>query len=127
VAIICDHQKRIRYINTKYSGSAHDALIWKESRIRHHMEEQWDNGNPMHLVGDEAYGASRVMLTKTRRAQRARFSEEFASKAKKYDQQIVRLRSTVEHTFGMLKRRFLCLHTGLRCRQLERSRNIIRE
>lgn len=41
---VCDHKLRIRYIQSHSPGSCHDSLIWNVSDLKHHLKEQYQNG-----------------------------------------------------------------------------------
>ncbi|XP_066596517.1 putative nuclease HARBI1 [Prorops nasuta] len=86
----------------EWPGSQHDSTIFQNSRAFVRFREQQTGGM---LVGDKGYPSLPFLLTPFRNP---RSSEE-----EKYNEIHSRTRMVVERAFGVWKRRFSCLSTGL--------------
>ncbi|XP_036336252.1 putative nuclease HARBI1 [Rhagoletis pomonella] len=64
VLVICDHKQRIRYVNAKYPGSAHDSFVWSNSDVSQYFQAQYEGGNRnLRLLGDAGYGLAPWLIT----------------------------------------------------------------
>jgi hypothetical protein len=121
----CDHKKRIRYFSSRHAGSAHDAKIWNESHLRAALEDRFSLSEPQFLIGDEGFGCSDVLLTVVREAQLQKITDHAQKeKALSFNRSLKKTRIIIEHSFGMLKKRFPALLYELRCK-LETARAVI--
>ncbi|XP_021351104.1 putative nuclease HARBI1 [Mizuhopecten yessoensis] len=84
-------------------GSVHDARMFRDSHLRTNFENGTFNG---FLLGDSAYLCSNYLMTP--------YNTPDTRSKQKFNNALCRTRVTIEQTFGILKRRFSCLHTGLR-------------
>jgi hypothetical protein len=117
--VVCDHLKRIRYFTSRHCGSAHDSRIFNESHLRAKLESEVEENSPRVILADEGYGCSRILLTPLR-------SDRITDQHQKdYNSAHKRARVTVEHCFGILKKRFPALLYQLRSRKLENAQAII--
>jgi hypothetical protein len=124
--MISDHHKRIRYFTCGHAGSAHDSKIWNESRMRHLLETRFVPLEPKYLIGDEGFGCSNVMFTVVRQAQLEKISDPaFKEKCVSFNRALKKARIAIEHTFGMLKKRFPALLYEMRSRKLSNTCAII--
>lgn len=90
----------------RWPGSSHDANIFEASNIKQRLEgHEFGNGV---LLGDSAYPLREYLLTPI--AHPHDNIEDLFNEAQ------IRTRNVVERTFGIWKRRFPCLSTGLRCK-----------
>ena len=117
--MICDHLKRIRHFTSRHVGSTHDSRIFKESHLRATLEQNFDPNNPKVLLGDEGFACSHILLTPIRR-DRLRNAHD-----NQYNFVHKRTRIVIEHTFGMLKKRFPALLYCLRSRKMSNIQAII--
>jgi hypothetical protein len=117
--VVVDHLKRIRHFTTRHCGSMHDARIFSESHQRANLDRNFDENRPRVLIGDEGYACSQIVLTPIRSDRIVDDHQKNYNKAHK------RARVVVEHSFGILKKRFPALLYCLRCRNLENVQAII--
>ena len=110
---------RIRHFTARHCGSAHDARIFQESDLRIKLEQDFNSDRPRILIGDEGYPCSRILLTPIR-DDRVRTPNQT-----NYNKALSRARIIVEHTFGVLKRRFPALLYQSRCRLLANTQALI--
>lgn len=67
VQIICDSSLIILNVNANYGGSTHDAFIWRNSQVRRHLEENFNQGdNNSWLLGDSGYPQEPWLMTPIR-------------------------------------------------------------
>ena len=91
--VICDHKLRIVDVVCRWPGSVHDARIFDNSVVKHRLETRQLNGI---LLADSGYPCRNYILTP--------FLQPTLQQESPW----------VEHCFGVLKRRFLCLQQKLR-------------
>ncbi|XP_046544627.1 putative nuclease HARBI1 [Haliotis rubra] len=103
VQMICD--ARYKFINcvAKWPGSVHDSRIFRDSRISIAFENGTYKGL---LLGDSGYPCKSYLMTP--------FLTTSSHAEEKYNRSHSRTRVLIEQSFGILKRRFSCLHSGLR-------------
>lgn len=104
IQIICDHNKKILSINARYPGSVHDSAIWMMSNVRQQLQRQYINENLTdYLIGDSGYPLEPWLLVPCDNPDpntpEARFNTALSS-----------IRVYIEHTIGLLKNRFRCIH-----------------
>ncbi|XP_066590580.1 putative nuclease HARBI1 [Prorops nasuta] len=103
VQVVCGSQLNIMDIVIRHPGSAHDALIFDRSTVRARFENDELDGI---LLGDAAYGSRRFLLTPVTNVTTAAEIN--------YNKAHISTRNTVERLFGVLKKKFPCLQSGLR-------------
>ena len=117
--VVVDHQMRIRHFTARHCGSAHDARIFKESTLRAKLVQDFDENQPRVLIGDEGYACTNVLITPIR-------ADRIVNEAQsRFNKALRKARITVEHSFGILKKRFPVLLTQMRSRKLENVQAII--
>ena len=89
----------------RWAGSAHDSRIWRESALCRQFEEGIYQGI---LLGYAGYPLLPFLLTPVNNP---RTDDE-----KRYNYAHSKTRCSIERAFRVLKRRFPCLHFGLRLR-----------
>ncbi|KAJ8928729.1 hypothetical protein NQ314_018677 [Rhamnusium bicolor] len=104
VQIICDHHKRILSINARYPGSVHDSAIWTMSGVRRLLQRLYiENETEDYLIGDSGYPLEPWLIVPfvnpIEHSPEALFNTALSS-----------VRIFGEHTIGLLKNRFRCLH-----------------
>jgi hypothetical protein len=87
--------------------------------LRVKLEEEFDRNNPKVLLGDEGFPCSNILLTPIRQE---RVLEE---KQARYNLAHKSTRIAVEHTFGILKKRFPALLYPLRCHKMSNVQALI--
>jgi len=114
VQLIGDGSWMIRDLDVHWSGSTHDALVWRNSTAKELLEEQ----SEFQIVGDSAYPISRSLIKPLRDTPTAQHRQ--------FNKALTALRTVcTENIIGILKRRFPCLRMGLQTR-LTRALKIIR-
>lgn len=105
VQAICDSRLRIRHIISRWPGSVHDSTILNDSPLIPEFEaERYGIGT--YLLGDSGYACKKYLLTP--------FLNPRTPAEERYNRAHVATRNTIERVFGILKRRFPCLFSGLR-------------
>lgn len=109
VQTICDSELKIRDIVARWPGGAHDAHIFRNSTIMQRFERRhfgnkraWNNI----LVGDSGYPVKPYLVTPLLNP---RTEAEL-----RYNESQIRTRNPVERAYGVWKRRFPGLATGMR-------------
>ena len=103
VQAVCDRDAFITNIVARWSGSTHDSRIFENSKITDKLRDGALGGI---LVGDSGYACRAYLMTpilKPKNAGEVRYNTAHR-----------RSRCVIERCFGLLKRRFPCLHLGLR-------------
>ncbi|KAL3871268.1 hypothetical protein ACJMK2_039275 [Sinanodonta woodiana] len=103
VQMTCDYKFRITNCVAKWPGSVHDSRMFRESQLCTAFENGEHDG---FLLGDSGYPCRKFLLTP--------YNAATTTKQKKYNDALCKTRVIIEQTFGILKRRFPCLHTGMR-------------
>ncbi|XP_052237807.1 putative nuclease HARBI1 [Dreissena polymorpha] len=103
VQMICDATFRFVDVVAKWPGSVHDSKIFRESAIRQRFEKGIMTGL---LLGDSGYGCKRYLMTPHQNTD--------SPCKERFNISLCRTRVVIEQAFGVLKRRFPCLHYGLR-------------
>ncbi|XP_054084102.1 putative nuclease HARBI1 [Zeugodacus cucurbitae] len=61
---VCDCKMRIRYLDARHPGSAHDSLIWNTSQVRRFLQEKQDAGERNSwILGDAGYPLELFLMT----------------------------------------------------------------
>lgn len=105
VQVLCDANNIIRNIVARWQGSAHDATIFANSRLRFRLENE-EFGRESLIVGDAGYGIRNYLITPLANPRTA--AENL------FNESQTRTRNVIERTFGIWKRRFPVLALGIR-------------
>lgn len=103
VQAVCTADRKFINVVIKWPGSVHDARIWKESQLYKDMRDGRMSGI---LLGDCGYGLSSNLLTP--------FRNPNSNAQRRYNYYHKRCRVRIEQAFGILKRRFAVLRSGIR-------------
>lgn len=104
VQAVCDANLRIMNIIARWPGSVHDSTIFNDSPLIVELEQGLYGSG--YLLGDSGYACKPFLLTPILNT---------ANEAeRRYNQAHIKTRNCIERCFGVLKRRFPCLHYGLR-------------
>lgn len=103
VQTVSDAKLRIRSIVARWPGSAHDALIFRNSTLKGKFENK-EFGEYV-LVGDSGYAVSNYLLTPLR--------EPTTPAEDLYNESLIFTRNPVERSYGVWKRRFPILSLGI--------------
>lgn len=114
VQTVCDSNLQIQNIVCRWPGSAHDANIFKNSVIRGKFEHGL-MGESL-LVGDSGYPLKKYFMTPLSNPQTV--AEE------RYNESQIRTRNPIERCYGVWKRRFPILATGINV-DLETAKTVI--
>lgn len=105
IQAVCDSNLRIRNIISRWPGSVHDSTIFNDCPLKVDLEHGL-YGNGSYLLGDNGYACKKYLLTP--------FLNPNGAAEEAYNAAHIATRNTVERCFGLLKKRFPCLHTELK-------------
>lgn len=103
VQMVCGPDFCITNVVAKWPGSVHDSRIFKESVLCREFENGHIQGM---LLGDSGYSLKTYLMTP--------YLNPTEAHMQRYNTAHCRTRVLIEQTFGVLKRRFSCLHSELR-------------
>ena len=95
--IVCDNNLKILDITTGYPGSAHDARVFKNSKLYQHLSNIPQN---YHLLGDSAYPLENFIMTPYKD------TGHLTAEQKRYNAIHSSTRCCVERCIGLLKGKF---------------------
>lgn len=104
VQTMCDSKLKIMDIVARWPGSAHDSTIFNNSRISARFEGG-EFGNHL-IVADGGYQCKRYLMTPLRTCTEP--------KERLYNESQIRTRNCIERSYGVWKRRFPVLVTGMK-------------
>ncbi|XP_052693306.1 multiple epidermal growth factor-like domains protein 10 isoform X2 [Crassostrea angulata] len=99
VQMCCDASFVITSCEAGWPGSVHDSRIFRQSGLCAQIENGQHDGL---LLGDSGYPCRTFLMTP--------FLSPSTPAEQRYNQSLCRTRVLIEQTFGVLKRRFQCLH-----------------
>ncbi|XP_064631631.1 putative nuclease HARBI1 [Lineus longissimus] len=105
---ICDHQGKLINIVSRWPGATHDSHIFKESQIGIYLAENYRGMLEGFLLGDSGYPCKPFLLTP--------YLRPITRPETRFNNAHKKTRNSVERCFGVLKRRFHCLHAEIRMR-----------
>uniref|UniRef100_A0A8D8ZAY7 Nuclease HARBI1 n=1 Tax=Cacopsylla melanoneura TaxID=428564 RepID=A0A8D8ZAY7_9HEMI len=105
VQVIAGPDLQIFNVVTRWPGRFHDMTVFNNSRVRYWFENT-DMFKDCVLIGDAGYECRPYLLTPLANPQ--------TDAEANYNESLIRTRNVVERTFGVLKRRFPILSTGIR-------------
>lgn len=103
VQVICDATLKIRHVIARWPGSVHDSTIFNNSPLPV-LFTRGDYGQNV-LLGDNGYPCRSYLLTP--------FLNPANASETAYNRAHIKSRNAIERCFGLLKRRFPCLHSGM--------------
>ena len=103
VQAICDANLKIQSIIARWPGSVHDTTIWNDSPLA----AQFETGRfgSFLILGDSGYPCLRYLMTP--------ILNPTTPPQEAYNRAHITTRNTIERCFGVLKRRFPCLQSGM--------------
>ena len=104
VQAVCDAQLKFTNVIARWPGSTHDSTIFNNSPLNADFE-MGAFGNS-YLLGDNGYACKLHLLTP--------FLNPNTPSQEAYNHSHKSTRNSIERSFGILKKRFPCLHFGLR-------------
>lgn len=113
VQTICDANLKIQDIVARWPGSSHDSTIFNNSEIRRKFEMGGMRNNL--IEADSGYAQQNFVMTIVGNPQTVidPTSGITAEAVDKYNESLIRTRNTVERSYGVWKRRFPILATGI--------------
>jgi len=113
VQTICDANLKILDIVGRWPGSSHDSTIFSNSTIRGKFER--GEIKDCLLVADSGYAQRNFVMTLVANSQTVidPISGITEAAINKYNESLIRTRNTVERSYGVWKRRFPILATGI--------------
>lgn len=106
VQTVSSSDLRVVDIVARWPGSTHDSTIFDNSLLRTRFEAG-EFPAAYHLISDSGYACRSYNLTP--------IAEPVTRAEREYNDSHIRARNPVERQYGMMKRMFPCLQTGLRC------------
>lgn len=103
VQAICDANLQITSVIARWPGSVHDTTIWNDSPLAAQFEA--GTFGSYLILGDSGYPCLRYLMTP--------FLNPASPSQEAYNRAQIASRNTIERCFGVLKRRFPCLHSGM--------------
>ena len=91
-------------ISARWPGSTHDSHVFRTSAIGIHLQNRY-RGIDRVLLGDSGYPCRPFLLTSYR--------QPVEIKEQRFNSSHVSTRSTIERTFGIWKKRFNLMHSGV--------------
>ncbi|XP_055714740.1 putative nuclease HARBI1 [Phlebotomus papatasi] len=104
VSLICDHEQKFIAVDATHPGATHDAAIWNTSEERKFMQEIYNRGERMWLLGDSGYPLEPWLITPYR-SPTDRLQTEFNHK-------FSRIRTIIENTIDYV---WLCTAFSVLC------------
>lgn len=103
VQLICDQNLLILNVNATFPGSVHDSFIWRQSQVKVHLQNAFENGQRnTWLLGDSGYPQEPWLMTPIQGALPH-------SAERRYNDSHTLGRNCIERVNGVLKGRFRCL------------------
>ncbi|WKY10752.1 hypothetical protein Q1695_002820 [Nippostrongylus brasiliensis] len=99
VGMVVDFEKKIRWVNASWPGSAHDSRVFRTSTLYGQLKRGEIEGV---LLGDSAYAAETFLLKPVNIPR--------TEKEERYNRALNSARARIEQSFGVLKRQFHILH-----------------
>ena len=103
---ITDHEGKFIDLLARWPGSTHDSFIFRTSPVKYHLERNHDTLEKGVLLGDSGYCLKHYLITP--------FENPATPQQRRFNRAQKTTRCSVERAFGVFKRRFHCLHSGLR-------------
>ena len=111
-----DHTGKFVDVVSKWPGSTHDSFVFRTSNIKHYLDVTNTTIDKGIILGDSGYALTNYLMTP--------YANPVTPAQRHFNRAQKTTRCSVERAFGQLKRRFFCLHGGLRV-QPERACIII--
>ncbi|XP_050065266.1 putative nuclease HARBI1 [Aphis gossypii] len=113
VQTICDANLKIQDIVARWPGSSHDSTIFNNSEIRRKLEI--GKMRDCVLVAESGYAQRNYVMTLVGSPNTVIDSASgiYEESVAKYNESLIRTRNTVERSYGVWKRRFPILATGI--------------
>lgn len=103
VQLISDAELKIINVNSNFPGSCHDAFVWRQSTIRDHLLQQYNNGlRRTWLVGDSGYPLEPILMMPI-------LSPPEDSPEHRFNNRLSSARNVIERCNGVLKMRLRCV------------------
>ncbi|XP_071137367.1 putative nuclease HARBI1 [Mytilus edulis] len=103
---ICDHEGKFTNVVARWPGSVHDSHIMRCSQVCTHLEESHLSVQDGLILGDSGYACRSFLMTPYLRPTEPCHE--------KFNKAHMKTRCCIERTFGWWKKRFNCLHQGIR-------------
>ena len=98
--VICDHEKRIRYLLVGWPGCVHDNRMWESSKVYENMEQFFSELE--YLLGDSAFTATPIVVPAYKRVA----NQGLETTNEWFNNKLASPRVIIEHTIGIWKGRF---------------------
>jgi len=118
VLAVAGPRREFFYVNTKFPGKCHDSHVLQSSSLWRDFDQGWRPFENAVLLADSAYPVKEWLLTPFRGAAEGPQA--------RYNAAHMKTRSIVEQAFGVIKKRFYILQTGIRFRKMTEAACIIK-
>lgn len=116
VQAVCDANLKFQNVVARWAGSTHDQTIFGHSTL--HEQLSAGQFGECVLIGDCGYANTSFLCTPYSRRERPN-PQDYSAADHEYQRAILTTRNTVERAFGLLKRRFPILHSGMQLQRVE--------
>lgn len=105
------------YVNANYPGKCHDSHVMQESSLWREFERGWRPFDEAIILADSAYPLKEWLITPFRGVPQGPQTT--------FNSSHIKTRMVVEQAFGIIKKRFYILSTGIRFRKMQDASKII--
>ena len=106
VQFVSDHNLKFIDVVAEWPGSTHDSFIFNNSRLKQYLQRNHTTLDKGILLGDSGYGLTHYLMTP--------YDNPVTPEQRRFNRAHKSTRCSVERSIGQLKKRFYCLHHGLR-------------
>ncbi|XP_052896678.1 putative nuclease HARBI1 [Anopheles moucheti] len=101
--MMCDHKKRIRFVNASFCGAMHDAHLWISSDLdKYFVDEYLDENTSSYVLAKSMFPSKPWIFTPIKNAKPN-------SREAIFNDQHAKAHAVAEETISLLKNRFRCL------------------
>ena len=106
VQFIVDHTYKFIDVVAEWPGSTHDSFIFSQSEVKAYLQRNHTTLEKGILLGDSAYGLTNYLMTP--------YENPVTPEQRRFNSAQKSTRSSIERAIGQFKRRFYCMHRGVR-------------
>ena len=118
VAMVAGPEYTIYFCSSRCPGSWHDSRVLKESTLWTAFEQQGRRLFPEGVIpGDSTYACNKWLIPP--------FRGDVEGARLKFNEALVKTRCTIKRAYGVLKKRFYALQTGMRVRSMTRATELV--
>ena len=106
VQFISDHRFKFVDVVAEWPGSTHDSFIFSQSDVKEYLQRNHTTLEKGILLGDSGYGLTNYFMTP--------YENPVTPEQRRFNRAQKSTRCSVERAIGQFKKRFYCMHRGLR-------------